>query len=73
MEVNCPYSNKCSDYNKLCSSCKHNEKRSYYEPVPHQPYYPYYPYWPLYPEIVPLQPYPYWTTTTTTDTLSYYL
>ena len=47
MEVKCPYSEKCSDYSKLCGSCKHNEKRSYYEPT-YPVAYSYYPtcrYW----------------------------
>ena len=42
----CPYRNICSDNGKKCETCRHNPKRSYYEPV--ESYYipyPYYPYW----------------------------
>lgn len=58
--VVCPHKEKCSDVNKLCSSCKHNENRSYYEPAAPLPY-PYYPY-PYYPTWTPYYP---WFTTTT--------
>jgi len=55
----CPYRNICSDNGKKCESCRHNPKRSYYEPIePYIPYIPYVPYYPYYPY------YPYWTTTT---------
>jgi len=62
----CPYRNTCSDNGKKCESCRHNPKRSYYEPI--EPYYPYipscpYPYYPYVPSC-PYPYYPYWTTTT---------
>jgi len=40
----CPFRNVCSDNDNKCETCRHNPKRSYYEPI--EPYYPpYYPYW----------------------------
>lgn len=47
MKVECPYKEKCSDADKLCESCRHNELRSYYEPIK---------YWDPYPA----PPYPYY-------------
>ncbi len=41
--VGCPYQRDCADFGKLCSTCRRNPKRSYYEPVPSPYYYPYYP------------------------------
>ena len=43
----CPYRSICSDYGIKCETCRHNPKRSYYEPV--ESYYPYIPYTPFYP------------------------
>lgn len=28
----CPYRRKCSDYPMKCGECKHNTKKSYFEP-----------------------------------------
>ena len=33
MKVECRYANKCTDYGRKCYKCKHNEIRSYFEPV----------------------------------------
>ncbi len=59
MVVECPYSKTCPDFNKFCDSCKHNEKRTHYEPIiisidpiPYQPI-PYYPYSPWITWTVP--------------------
>lgn len=69
----CPYRNICSDNGRKCETCRHNPKRSYYEPV--EPYIPYIPY--SYPYSYP---YPYWyptticygtTTSTATDEFHY--
>ena len=51
----CLYRNSCSDSGKKCESCKHNPKRSYYEPV--EPCIPYIPYVPYYPPYYPYYPY----------------
>jgi len=59
MLVDCPYEDKCLDYDKKCSTCENNKRRSYYKPVDY-PYYPYYPCYPYYPT------YPYYTITCTT-------
>jgi len=70
----CPFRNVCSDNGKKCETCRHNPRRSYYEPV--EPYYPWSPYpwspYPWYPY------YPYWqpwtitySTTNATDTTYY--
>jgi len=56
LTYDCPYRSICSDNGKKCETCRHNPKRSYYEPV--EPYIPYIPYVPYYPY------YPYWGTTT---------
>ena len=58
----CPFRNVCSDNGKKCETCKHNPKRSCYEPL--EPYIPYIPYAPYYPYPY----YPYYTTTTIGDT-----
>jgi hypothetical protein len=58
----CPYRNICSDNGKKCETCRHNPKRSYYEPV--EPFYPWYP--PYYP--YPYYPYYPWTITWDTNT-----
>jgi len=51
VKVDCPYSDKCTDLDKLCESCRNNKNRSYYESCCYYPYYyPYFPYWyPNYP------------------------
>ncbi len=50
----CPYRNICSDNGKNCESCRHNPKRSYYEPVePYIPYITYIPYPYIYPNWYP--------------------
>lgn len=50
MEVKCPYSSKCIDFEKRCGSCKHNENRSFYEPdYPYRDYHSWYPDYPYYP------------------------
>lgn len=46
-KVKCPYSEKCVDVDRLCSSCINNEQRSYYQPYRYEyPYYP--PNWPTW-------------------------
>lgn len=46
----CPYTGDCDDYPVKCSSCKHNPRRSHYEPA-----YPWYPY-PAVPYDPPYEP-----------------
>lgn len=60
MLIDCPYSANCSQHNILCDTCKHNAKRSYYEPETHQYYYypypiisPWYPCYPTNPWYAP--------------------
>ncbi len=71
-KVECCYSKKCVDAGKShCTSCTHNEKRSYYNPV--QPNYWIWPY--VTQPYRGYQPYyPTWTATSTAmdDTQSYY-
>jgi len=47
----CPYRNVCSDNGKKCETCRHNPRRSYYEPVEHYYPYHYHPYH-YYPWII---------------------
>ncbi len=49
----CPYRNVCTDNGVKCGSCRHELKRSYFEPIP-IPDYPvsYHPFYPLYPTTV---------------------
>lgn len=43
-EADCPHKD-CSDKGSLkCHSCRHNKRKSYYEPKDVQPYIPYYPF-----------------------------
>ena len=71
VKVECPYADKCIDEGKpKCTTCMHNEKRSYYKHYDPYPYYPYQPYYPWYEPYIPS-----WTITcgdTTTDPTSYY-
>jgi len=64
IKVQCPYADKCIDEGKQkCSTCVHNEKRSYYKHYDPYPWQPYYPYWP-YCEKSTYEPWkPYWTVT----------
>lgn len=41
-EIICPYKHKCTDHQKLCHNCTHNNgKKSYYQPeYDPSPYYP---------------------------------
>ena len=78
-KAKCPYADKCIDEGKsLCSTCVHNEKRSYYKHYDPYPYYPYQPYWPWYEKPYYTEPYyiPPWTVTYGNDTtgvdISYY-
>jgi hypothetical protein len=53
-EVDCPHSKECSDVNSYkCHCCKHNKKKSYYEPVVPYPI----PYTPITPN-TPFPSYP---------------
>lgn len=38
-EIICPYKDKCRDYPHLCHTCRHNKRRSYYEPDKWRPDY----------------------------------
>ncbi len=57
MVIDCSYEKDCLDLNtwingtRKCDSCKHNKKRSYYEPRDNwaYSYYPV-PYYPIYPQ-----------------------
>ncbi len=54
-EVKCQYMEKCVSKDELCSFCKHNENRSYYEPldsVP-APCFPVWDYWDYIPYYFP--------------------
>ena len=70
-KAKCLYADKCIDEGKsFCSTCVHNEKRSYYK---HYDPYPYY-YYPWYVQPCYTEPYytPHWTVTCGDDTTSYY-
>ncbi len=55
VKAKCAYADKCIDEGQpKCSTCAHNEKRSYYKHYDPYPYYPYQPYYPWYPTTTPI-------------------